>query len=189
MNFNIFSSLNCLCYYSNWRCLSLRHLFSCLWNAINVIIHLLHSLEIMILRMSLLLNLQVAYKPKPCFQRHFLSIILHASQNEIEDFSVVWVLHTTDCPTVTMQMSYWQNAHLPCPCCTRVDVLFCTTIQAKINESRLKAHDHALCTALLFLAPNGCVPSPVLIISLTTKAWHKQGSNYQATSFLLQVLF
>lgn len=81
MNFNIFSSLNCLCYYSNWRCLSLRHLFSCLWNAINVIIHLLHSLEIMTLRMSFLLSIQVAYKPKPCFQRHFLSIILYASQN------------------------------------------------------------------------------------------------------------
>lgn len=96
MNFNRFSSLNCLCYYSNRRCLSLRHLFSCLWNAINVIIHLLHSLEIMTLRMSLLLSIQVAYKPKPCFQRHFLSITLRVSQNETEDFAVVWVLHPTD---------------------------------------------------------------------------------------------
>lgn len=133
MNFNIFSSLNCLCYYSNWRCLSLRHLFSCLWNAINVIIHLLHSLEIMTLRMSLLLSIQAAYKPKPCFQRHFLSIILRASQNETEDSSVVWALHASDFPTVTMRKSYWQNGHLPCPCCTSMDVLFCRTIQAKIN--------------------------------------------------------
>lgn len=31
--------------------------------------------------------------------------------------------------------------------------LFCTTIQAKINGSRLKAHRHTLCTTLLFLAP------------------------------------
>lgn len=87
------------------------------------------------------------------------------------------------------EMSYWQNGYLPCLCCASVDVLFCTTIQAKINESRLKACDHVLCTTLLLLVPNGCAPSPVLTTSLTTKAWDKQGSKYQATLFLLQVLF
>lgn len=49
--FDIFSSLNCLCHYSNWKCRSPRlNAVSCLWNAINVIVHVLHRLEIMALR-------------------------------------------------------------------------------------------------------------------------------------------
>lgn len=177
MNFNIFSSLYCLCYYSNWRCLSLRHLFSCLWNAINVIIHLLHSLEITTLRkLWLFFGISKLLTNQSLVFKGIFSVSFYMHQKMKEDFSVVWVLHTTDCPTATMRMSYRQNAHLPCPSCTTVDVLFCTTIQAKINESRLKAHDHALCTTPLFLAPNGWVPSPVLTTSPTTKAWDKQGS-------------
>lgn len=97
----------------------------------------------------------------------------------------------SECSTQLISLQSWVTGRIwsalsvlfQCGC------LFCTTIQAKINGSRLKAHSHTLCTTLLFLAPNGCIPSPVLTTSLTIKAWGKQGSEYQATLFLPQFLF